>query len=190
MAETNGGMDVPRYNDSRASRHFYFTPAAVEGAPGDWTEIAKGDNEGFLFRVVPGEILKATPLHFLPPETSFTGLALADEEVGAFPQRIRLGSFRGVAWLEMDAAESVKAIAGPALADHPVDPLVSSPVRGAMVNLFPYPLVQNAVCPKVFQLKFQRSPFGPERIARLGWPKGYNEPPPRKREPHGSVAIF
>ena len=126
----------------------------------------------------------------MPPETRFTGLALAGEDVRAFPQRIRLGSFRGVAWLELDAAESVKAIAGPALADHLVDPLVSPPVRGVMVNLFPYPLVMNAVCPKVFQLKFQGSSFGPERIARLGWPKGYTEPPQYEREPRGPVAIF
>ncbi len=153
-------MDVPRYADSRASHHFYFTPAAVEGSPGDWSEITKGDNEGYLFRVKAGEILKATQLHFLPPETRFTGLALAVDEEMTFPKRIRLGSFRGVAWLEMDAAESIKAIGGPAPVDHTVDPLVSSPVRGVMLNLFPYPLVQNAVCPKVYELKFQRSTLG------------------------------
>jgi len=190
IAETNGGMDVPRYNDSRASRHFYFTPAALEGPPGDWTEIAKGDNDGFLFRVKAGEILKATQLHFLPPETRFVGLGLATKYANAFPRRIRLGSFRGVARLEVEAAESVKAIAGPAPVDHPVDPLVSAPVRGVMVNLFPYPVVQNAVCPKAYQLKFERSAFGPERTARLGWPEGYTEPPQREREPRGPVAII
>ena len=42
MAETNGGMDVPRYNDSRASRHFYFTPAAVEGRAGGMDRNRQG----------------------------------------------------------------------------------------------------------------------------------------------------
>jgi hypothetical protein len=190
IAETNGGMDVPRYNDGRASRHFYFTPAAVEGAPEDWTEIAKGDNEGYLFRVEAGEILKATQLHCLPPETQFVGLALAGKGVDTFPQRIRLGSFRGVARLEMDAADSVKAISGPAPVDHPVDPLVSPPVRGVMLNLFPYPLVQNAVCPKAYKLKFQRSAFGPENVARLAWPEGYTEPVSSERAPHGPAVVF
>jgi hypothetical protein len=189
IAETNGGMDVPRYTDSRASRRFYFTPAAMEGRSGDWSEITKGDTEGFLFRIEAGEILKATQLHFLPPETRFTGLALSVDDKISFPQRIRLGSFRGVAWLDLDAAESIKAIGGPAPVDHPVDPLVSRPVRGVMLNLFPYPLVQNAVCPKVYELKFQGSTLGP-KSARLAWPDGYTEPSPIERAPRGPVAIF
>ncbi len=190
IAETNGGMDVPRYADSRASSLFYFTPAAVEGAAGDWSEIAKGDNEGFLFSVVAGEILKATQLHFLPPETRFVGLALALDDEPSFPRRIRLGSFRGVARLELEPALSAKALPGPAPVDHPVDPLVSRPVRGVMLNLFPYPLVQNAVCARVYELKFQRSTFGWAEVARLAWPDGYAEPSPIERVPRGSVAIF
>lgn len=190
IAESNGGMDVSRYADSRASRRFYFTPAAVEGHPRDWTEITKGDTEGFLFRVEAGEILKATQLHFLPPETQFVGLALTNDDKISFPQRIRLGSFRGVAQLEVDATESVEAIPGPAPVDHPVDPLVSRPIRGVMLNLFPYPLVQNAVCPKVYQLKFAQPAFGLQRVARLAWPDGYPEPAPLERVPRGPAAIF
>jgi hypothetical protein len=190
IAETNGGMDVPRYADSRASALFYFTPAALEGPSGDWTEIAKGDSEGFSFRVEAGEILKATQLHFLRPETQFAGLALALDDEPAFPQRIRLGSFRGAAGLEWEPALSAEAMPGPAPVDHPVDPLVSRPVRGVMLNLFPYPLVQNAVCPRVYRLKFPRSTFGSAALARLAWPDGYAEPTPIERTPRGSVAIF
>jgi hypothetical protein len=190
IAESNGGMDVPRYTDSRASPHFYFTPAALDGPTSDWTEITKGDTEGFVFRVEAGEILKATQLHFLPPETRFAGLALAIDTAPSFPRRIRLGSFRGVALLEEDAAESVKTLAGAFPVDHPVDPLVSPPLRGVMLNLFPYPLVQNAVCPKVYELKFGRSVFGPQEVARLAWPSGYTEPAPVERIPRGAAAII
>jgi hypothetical protein len=190
IAETNGGMDVPRYTDSRASRRFYFTPAAVEGRSGDWSEIAKGDNEGFAFRVEAGEILKATQLHFLPPETRFVGLALARGDTRAFPARIRLGSFRGLARLEIEEAVSSKLMAGLAPVDHPVDPLVSKAVRGVMLNLFPYPLVQNAICSKVYELKFEGSRLGSKKAARLAWPEGYPEPSPEERVPRGPTAIF
>src|SRR5438128_2556841 len=80
VSETNGGMDTPRYADSRASSCFYCTPAAISGPPRGWTEMAKGDNEGFLFRVERGEILKATRLHFLPAETTLVGLGLASAD--------------------------------------------------------------------------------------------------------------
>ena len=190
IAETNGGMDVPRYADSRASRRFYFTPAAVEGPSGDWSEIAKGDNDGFAFRVEAGEILKATQLHFLPPETRFVGLALAKDGMRAFPERIRLGSFRGLARLEIEEAASSELIAGPAPVDHPVDPLVSKAVRGVALNLFPYPLVQNAVCSKVYELKFERTRLGSEKVARLAWPEGYPERSPEERVPRGPTAII
>ena len=155
IAEANGGMDVPRYADSRASPSFYFTPAALCGTAGDWPEFAKGDGEGFLFQVKAGEILKATRLHFLPPETQFAGFGVATTEM-RLPERIRLGSFRGVARLETEYADSAKPVQGPASVTHPVDPLVSEVVRGVMMNLLPYPVVQSAVCATVYELIFAR----------------------------------
>jgi hypothetical protein len=189
IAETNGGMDVPRYKDSRASPRFYFTPAAVDGSARDWAEITKGDSEGFSFRVEAGEILKATQLHFLPPETRFIGLALSIGTL-SFPERIRLGSFRGAALLELDPATSAEVVPGPTPVDHPVDPLVSRATRGVMLNLFPYPLVKNAVCQRVCELKFERPGLGRQKVARLAWPEGYKEPAPPERTPRGPVAIF
>jgi hypothetical protein len=189
MAETNGGMDVPRYADSRASSAFYFTPGAILNSPGDWAEIAKGDNEGFAFRVVAGEILKATQLHFLPPETEFVGLAIATSAAPAFPSRIRLGSFRGVAKLEFERAEDVAPVGDLCAVDHPVDPLVSSAVRGVMLNLFPYPVVQQAICRQVYRLTFAKPRFGPA-TARLAWPAGFAEPAEPERLRPATTAII
>jgi hypothetical protein len=188
IAETNGGMDVPRYSDSRASPRFYFTPAGLTGTPRDWSEIAKGDNDGFLFRVKAGEILKATQLHFVPPETEFLGLGLVMEEVSRFPERIRLGSFRGVGRLDMEFTESAKPLGDPAAVDHPVDPLLVSVRRGLMLNLFPYPVVQNAFCDRVYELRFERPRLGLP-TARFAWPSGYPEPPRVERARPGPAVI-
>ena len=189
MAEGNGGMDVPRYADSRATSAFYFTPATIINTPGDWAEIAKGDSEGFAFRVMGGEILKATRLHFLPPETEFVGLAIAIRSAPAFPSRIRLGSFRGVARLELETADTIAPIADLSVVDHPVDPLVSKAVRGVMLNLFPYPVVQQAICRQVYGLTFARPRFG-HATARLAWPAGYAEPvEPERLRPAATVIL-
>jgi len=189
IADENGGMDVPRYTDSRASPFFYFTPAAVSGNPVDWTEIAKGDNDGFLFQVLAGESLKATQLNFLPPKTQFHGFVVARDESLGFPERIRLGSFRGMAALEFELASESKALGHPATVGHPVDPLVSKTVRGVMENLFPYPVVRNAVCHNVYELTFDGSKLGPRR-ARMAWPDGYSEPPRVERLRAGHTGVI
>lgn len=189
IAESNGGMDVPRYTDSRASPNFYFTPAALTRPPRDWTEITKGDNDGFLFRNEAGEILKATQLHFLPPETEFIGLGLAVGERPSFPERIRLGSFRGVARMAIEFTESAELLPGPCAVDHPVDPLLVQARRGLMLNLFPYPVVQNAFCDRVYELHFDQPRLGP-KTARLAWPTGYCEPPKVERVRNAPSAII
>jgi hypothetical protein len=81
-------------------------------------------------------------------------------------------------------------IEGPAPVDHPVDPLVSKAVRGVMLNMFPYPLIQNAVCSKVYELQFQRSQSSMGKAAHLAWPEGYPEPSPIERVPPAPVAIL
>lgn len=177
IADSNGGMDTPRYENSLISDQFYFTPASVLEAADDWPEIVKGDNEGFFFKVVAGEILKASRLHFIAPETEFSGMGLIADPDLALPKQIRLGSFRGVARLQVEIASKFKPLAQDEAhaVDHPVDPLVSNVRRGVMQNMFPYPVVENAVCDNVYQVSFDRPRLGAKK-ARIAWPNDIATP--------------
>ena len=161
------GKDAPRYKDSRISRRFYLTPAAPE-LFGYWTEMAKGENDGFVSFVRAGEILKATQLNFIPPETQFTGFAIIEEDL-ALPRMIRLGSFRGIAELKTEPCEQPTRSDKPQLVSHYVDPLVSRIQRGVMMNLFPYPIVGNAVCHNVVGVRHSYT----KRRYRIAWPDDY-----------------
>jgi len=192
IADNNGGMDTPRYENSLITDKFYFTPAAISGSADDWPEIVKGDNEGFFFRVVAGEILKASRLHFVAPESQFVGLGLVWDRDVRLPERIRLGSFRGVARLETEFATKFKPL--PAneshTVDHPVDPLVSTVKRGVMNNMFPYPVVQNASCQRVFEVTFEGKEIGKKKHMRLAWPNDFETPKKPERVKSGPSAII
>lgn len=191
IADKNGGMDTPRYEDSCISEQFYFSPASIVGTANDWPEIVKGDNEGFFFKVKAGEILKATRLLFIAPETQFVGLGVAKAKSIEFPARIRLGSFRGVARLETESANKFKSLASDTShsVDHPVDPLVSVVDRGVMHNMFPYPLVENPMCKNVYEASFEWPLFGRKK-ARFAWPRGIDEPRKLDRIKTGPSAIM
>ena len=149
ISDDNGGRNVPRYESSCISDEFYFTPARPIGNITYMPEIVKGDSEGFV-RMGYGaaskraEVLKAYQLFSIPPETEFEGYAFHDE-IFEFPEIIRLGSFRGKARLNIRETKIVGEKKDE-LVDHPVDPLVSEVIRGVMVNMFPYPIIENAVC--------------------------------------------
>lgn len=143
ISEHNGGRNTPRYKNSLASDKFYFTPARLVSPLEYFPEWTKGENDGFTVQTKMGEVLKAEILNYLPPETKFKGFLIANEVI-LFPNLIRLGTFRGKARLILEEAEIVKALEKEQTASHPVDPLLSKVFRGIMVNMFPYPIVENA----------------------------------------------
>ncbi len=90
----------------------------------------------------PSEILKAYRLFSIVPETMMTGYLWTNLEKDSFPKLIRLGSFRGLALLEIGNPLSVRLDAGKRYCDHPIDPLVSKVVRGIPVPMLPYPIIE------------------------------------------------
>ena len=190
MSDENGGMDTPRYTSSLLTESFYFTPASPHGELGNWVEIVKGDNEGYKFETVAGEILKATQLHFIAPESEFQGLGLVFEKV-QFPGKIRLGSFRGMASLKVEVANQYQFLSNERIhgVTHAVDPLVSIVKRGVLNNMFPYPVVCNAACESVCELYFDKPTLG-SKVERLAWPTQFKTPTKPKRMSSSANAII
>lgn len=143
ISDSNRPKDVPRYKNSLVATAFYITPVRALGAIKYLPEWTKGENDKFVNQVKQGEPLKAEILHYLPPETEFEGFLVSQTSM-FFPPIIRLGSFRGKARLQLSEVEVVNVIQDEATASHPVDPLVTKVYRGVMVNMFPYPVVDNA----------------------------------------------
>lgn len=158
MAENNGGRNIPRYESSHISQDFYFTPARLKGNPRYFPEIAKGELDGFVRKGYPGaEVLRASQLFSLVPETEFEGYGYI-KDANSIPKIIRLGSFRGKAKLTINFAKFL----GPSestLVDHPTDPLVCKTSRGVMINMFPYPVIENAVCETCYKIRVTKSRF-------------------------------
>jgi hypothetical protein len=105
-----------------------------------------------------GEVLKAEILNYLPPETEFKGFLILRDHI-VFSDLIRLGTFRGKARLKLDEIEIVRDISEEHTATHPVDPLVTQVSRGIMVNMFPYPIVENAVIKHGVEVKSKKRFF-------------------------------
>lgn len=133
----------PKYTNSLISDKFYFTPARLKTPLKYFPEITKGENDGYIFKTKQGEVLQAGILHYISPESLFYGF-LIEKEPYKWPTIIRLGSFRGKAKLELKELEFLNLIEV-ATASHPVDPLITKVKRGFMVNMFPYPIVDNAL---------------------------------------------
>ncbi len=151
ISEANGGRNTPRYKNSIASDDFYFTPARAEGNISYSPQIVKGELDGFIRKGYPGaEILRASLLYFISPESVFSGYVFSKKEL-EFPEMIRLGSFRGKAKLTLREVRIVKEIRS-TLVDHPIDPLVHNAQRGVMVNMFPYPVVENSICSECIEI--------------------------------------
>lgn len=161
-SEENGGANIPRYESSKISDEFYFTPARPKGNIDYFPEIAKGDADGFIKLGFGGiklkgesisrpEILKAYQLYFIPPETIFEGYLLEFKSM-VFPEIIRLGSFRGKAELHLIEVKIVEK-QDRGMVSHPVDPLVSKVIRGVIINILPYPIVENAICENCLKVR-------------------------------------
>lgn len=167
ISERNGGRNSPRYERSLISDEFYFTPARLRGNVKYCPEIVKGELDGFVRKGYPGaEVLRASQLFFIPPESEFEGYGICKEEF-EIPSTIRLGSFRGKAKLALNEAKFVREKAN-ALTDHPIDPLVCEAIRGIMINMFPYPLVEHAVCKQCIEVREKG-----ERFSRvISFPQG------------------
>ncbi len=158
MAEDNGGRNIPRYKSSHISENFYFTPARLKGIAQYLPEIAKGELDGFVRKGYPGaEVLRASQLFSLVPETEFEGFGYC-KDIALVPKIVRLGSFRGKANLTVSSAKFLGIVEN-TLVDHPTDPLVTKTCRGIMVNMFPYPIVENPVCKTCYKIRL--------KIARL-----------------------
>jgi len=162
-SEKTGGENTPRYENSIASDRFYFTPARITGNLKYQPEIAKADGDKFIslrygaikFRgksMGKHETLKAYKLFFISSETVFEGYGIADENI-AFPSIIRLGSFRGKAELNLIKEYIIKKNAENIFVEHPVDPLITNVFRGVMVNLLPYPIIDNAIVENGYEIK-------------------------------------
>lgn len=158
IGEHNGGRNIPRYKNSLASDKFYFTPARLASPLKYFPEWTKGENDGFTAQTKMGEVLKAEILNYLPPETEFMGFLISKANI-PFPDLIRLGTFRGKARLLLDELEIVKALEKEQTASHPVDPLVSKVFRGVMVNMFPYPIVENATVSHGVEVRKKKERF-------------------------------
>ena len=159
----------PIYENSILSDNFYFTPAkpivdiklvpeyvkgeqdgyAVYGYGGsvknvkDSIKYPDGDRN-FEFKQGGYEILKYSKLFFISPDTEFAGFCWCEDNV-ELPILIRLGSFRSPAMISYSELR-FKKITHNEIASHPVDPLVSTVKRGVAVTMFPYPIVDDALC--------------------------------------------
>jgi len=164
-----GKRNNPIYENSILSGDFYFTPAKpivdIKLVP----EYVKGEQDGYavygyggavikvkdsiknpdgdwIFEFKQGgyEILKYSKLFFISPDTEFTGFCWCRDNI-ELPALIRLGSFRSPAMVSYSDLRFKKIIHNE-IASHPVDPLVSVVKRGVAITMFPYPVIDDALC--------------------------------------------
>lgn len=158
ISEINGGRNTPRYKNSLISESFYFTPARIEGNFKYLPEIVKGELDGFAVKGYAGaEVLRASQIYSLAPETEFKGYGICKNEFMP-PEIVRLGSFRGKARLKLIPAAFIKRHSNQPV-DHPVDPLITSVIRGIIVNIFPYPFIENAICKDCMEIRIEGEKF-------------------------------
>lgn len=143
VLDNNGTRNIPRYSNSLVSDDFYFTPARLMVPLKYFSEVTKGENDGYIFRTEMGELFQAGMLNYISPEAIFEGY-LIEKKLYEWPHLIRLGSFRGKASLTLVDLEIINRLSAFTTASHPIDPLVTSVKRGVSINIFPYPLVENA----------------------------------------------
>lgn len=170
VSEDNGGRNTPRYKNSLASDKFYFTPARLASPLKYFPEWTKGENDGFTAQTKMGEVLKAEILNYLPPETQFKGFLISNEGID-FPDLIRLGTFRGKARLVLEELKFIKSVEKEQTASHPVDPLLSEVSRGFMVNMFPYPIVENATTKHGVEVRNRKERFSKVVALPDNWEK-------------------
>ena len=150
--------DNPRYKNSLVCDDFYFTPARLITPLKYFPEVTKGENDGFIFKTKPGEVLQAGTLNYISPESIFEGF-LIERKAYKWPKIIRLGSFRGKAILELIELELITICKFNIIVSHPVDPLVTDVKKGVAIAMFPYPIVENAECSKCVITKLKGRTF-------------------------------
>ncbi|MEA3431651.1 MAG: hypothetical protein U9R01_03075 [candidate division WOR-3 bacterium] len=143
VSDHNGGRNIPRYSNSLVSDNFYFTPARLVTPLNYFPAITKGENDGYIFKTGMGELFQAGMLNYISPEAVFEGY-LIEKKAYSWPYLIRLGSFRGKASFTLFELEMMRSLHELTTVNHPIDPLVTSVKRGITINMFPYPLVENA----------------------------------------------
>lgn len=164
MTDKNGGQNKPRYESSLIDKNFYLTPARMNGSPNYYTEIVKGDGEKTIqvgygavrinnIPVGKNEVLKAYRIYSIAPESVFEGYLFSRIDVNRFPKLIRLGSFRGLAYLEINEPLKIIGKEKQKYCDHPVDPLVSKVIRGTPVPMLPYPVADQAMVDEVLEIR-------------------------------------
>jgi CRISPR type I-D-associated protein Csc1 len=172
MADVNGGQNTPQYKNSRIEKDFYLTPARLRSSPNYYTEIVKGDgdrtiqvrygvtkmNGNTIKRRIHNEMLKAYRLYSLAPESVFEGYLYTALSLEKFPRIIRLGSFRSIAILEIGKERRIIKSVGQQLCDHPVDPLVNRVLRGVMIPMLPYPIIDYPLVDKAWEIRKYRRP--------------------------------
>ncbi len=155
---TGSQKNEPSYSSSLIHETFYFSPARLASDKKYFTEITKGENDGYVFTTKAGEQLQATVLNYIAPETIFTGFCMVKKDI-SLPLLIRLGSFRGKASITYRETEYRGRKQETTTIHHPVDPLVSEVKRGIMINMFPYPIIENAVCDEYVKVKIPGERF-------------------------------
>lgn len=165
ISDEKGGRNIPRYEHSWIEPDFYFTPAAINGDVDYMVETIKGDMDyliqpGFGQAKIMGknvgrnEVLKAYRIFSIPPEAEFKGYLHAEpESAERIPQYIRLGSFRGKASLDVGKMEKKFGLISNQYVNHPVDPLISKVLRGVMIGMFPYPIVDSALVEDAYEIR-------------------------------------
>ncbi len=164
MTEGNGGKNNPRYENSLIDEDFYLTPARLSGTPNYYTEVVKGDGDKTIqvgygaakindIPVGRNEVLKAYRIYSIAPESVFEGYLHSNIDADQLPRLIRLGSFRGLAFLEINGPLKVIGKEKQKYCDHPVDPLVSKVLRGTPVPMLPYPVVDQAMVDDVLEIR-------------------------------------
>jgi len=164
MTNINGDRNVPFYESSLIDNDFYLTPARLKGSPSYYTEIVKGDGDKAIqvgygaarinnVSVGRNEVLKAYRIYSIASESIFEGYIYLNIDVERLPKLIRLGSFRGLAVLEVNGPLRIIGKEKKKYCDHPVDPLVSKVLRGTSVPMLPYPVVDQAMIEDVLEIR-------------------------------------
>jgi len=156
----------PFYENSWITKKFYFTPARPKHDISYLSEIAKGDGDKYIQlgygavkihgkSIAHYEVLKAYSLFFIPPETEFIGIlyVFENDTKKKFPKLIRLGSFRGIVELHISKELKIVGNENNKFCVHPVDPLVHAPIRGQLIQMLPYPIVDLPFLNEVFAVR-------------------------------------
>lgn len=168
-ADADRGRNTPWYKSSKIEKDFYLTPARLCSSPNYYVEVVKGDGDRLIeigygskqlegVQVGRNEVLKAYRLFSLAPESIFEGYLYTVLEPQEFPRLIRLGSFRSIAIFNIEEEYRIIRCVEQKLCDHAVDPLVNKVLRGVMVPILPYPIIDQPLVSKAWEIRKNNRP--------------------------------